>query len=149
MTPVARQIIDEVAAYYSVPADSITAPCRKKRVVLARIEVAKRLHGKGGPHYSAANIGRMLGHDHTTILFYLGKMDRRPRVALRWRKPVIRFLSRIRSLADPDAPKVDPNAPPPKPTKTARYLKPYAGADCNYHWTERPTGGHHHGQQTS
>jgi hypothetical protein len=130
MTPQAREIIREVAARRGIDPELITRPGRAKKVFKARAEVAQRLHERG---YSACRIGRLLHHDHTTILYYLGRgkfrkvLDLRqpwhkPRVRdlrPRWKKPHVETLRRLH------------------PSKL--YLIPYAGADMTeYEWRPRP-----------
>lgn len=121
MTPETRAILDEVAKLYGIDPAILLIKCRTRKVFQARREVAKRLDARG---YSAASIGRILKHDHTTILYYLGRYDRQPTPGLRWRAPKVRVLYVIKKPR------------PPKPRK--RYLIPYAGADPrDYIFTER------------
>jgi hypothetical protein len=121
VTPQALTIIKEIAALRGVDPRDITRPCRRKKVFRARIEVAKLLDARG---YSTTRIGHILRHDHTTIVFYLGRGKKQPSVPV-WRKPKIRTLRVI---------------VPPKPAPQVRqlYLKPYAGADMReYCWQRR------------
>lgn len=121
MTPQARQIISMVAAWRGVDPRKIVGPCRNRRVVLARMEIARQLDARG---YSTSRIGAILNKDHTTIVFYLGRGKKKP-AKPRWRKPRIRHLCFIKAK------------PPPKMRKF--YLVPYAGAYWpEYDWKERP-----------
>ncbi len=108
MTPLARAraIINEVAAARGVDPQKIVSRCRVQSVFRARIEVAKRLNAMG---YIPTRIGRILNHDHTTIVFYLERGQKRPtperpprpprkRV---WRAPKVRHL---RWIAGPKKP---------------------------------------------
>lgn len=122
MTPQARAIIDEIAALRGIDPLKIINPCRTPKVFRARVEVAKRLDQRG---YSTGRIGAMLNHDHTTIVFYLGRGKKQPSPLI-WRKPV------VRTLRTPAPPK------PPRPRPRKFYLKPYAGADMTeYQWKQR------------
>lgn len=125
MTPRARTIIREVAELRGVDPALIVQPCRVSKVYRARMEVAQRLAAECG--YSTPAIGRILNHDHTTILFYLGRFKKKPgperitkprkRV---WKMPRVRHLRWVK-----------------RPTRL--FLVPYAGADMtDYHWKERP-----------
>lgn len=125
MTPQARRIIHEVAAERGVTPAQIVSRCRRQKVFRARVEVARRLDARG---YSTTQIGAALGHDHTTIVYYLGRAKKKPtpEPPPRWRKPRIAHLSRCKRLPVPE---------PPKPRK--RYLVPYAGAYMpEYEWRE-------------
>lgn len=120
-----QRIIQEVARERGVDPSQLTRPCRIKKVFRARAEVARRLDALG---YSTPRIGAVLGHDHTTIFYYLGRGKRKPtpEPAPRWRKPHIAFLSRCKPLPMPE---------PSKPKR--RYLVPYAGAYMpEYEWKE-------------
>jgi hypothetical protein len=119
MPPRARAIINEIASTRGIDPKLIMGRCRKKKVFRARVEVAERLAAIG---YSTPRIGRILNHDHSTIVFYLGRGKKKPSTPV-WRAPKVRTLLVIK----PEA--------PPKPRK--RYLKPYAGADWReYQWKE-------------
>jgi len=122
MTPQARAIIDEIAALHGIDPRKIVNPCRANKVFRARIEVAKRLDQRG---YSSQRIGSILNHDHTTIIFYLGRGQKKPSPLI-WRKPVVKTL---RTPAPPKPPRLRPRK---------FYLKPYAGADMTeYQWKPR------------
>lgn len=118
MTPQARQIIREVAADRGLHPLQIVSKSRIRKVFRARIEVAKRLHARG---YSSPRIGAILGHDHTTIVYYLGRARRRPKPEppRTWRKPHIKFLALV------------PRLKPAKPVQIRKRdgLIPYAGAE--------------------
>lgn len=127
-----RMIVREVAADFGVRPEQIVQQCRVRKVFRARVEVARRIAALS-PYYSMKRIGRLLNHDHTTIVFYLGRGKKKP-TPLRWRKPVIRQLGHWRCYARELPP--PPEAPaPPKPP--GRYLTPYAGADRGYVLQER------------
>jgi hypothetical protein len=128
MTPRVREIIKTVASERGVPVLSIVSHCRIGKVYRARMEVAKRLDACG---YGSSQIGRLLHHDHTTILFYLGRIQKRP-AQEKWRAPRVRHLNCFCHRC------YFPVAPPPKPAKPRKlYLTPYAGADDDYVWKER------------
>ncbi len=111
MPPQARAIIAEVARERGVTPEAITRAGRKQKLFRARIEAAKRLAER---KYTSPQIGRMLGCDHTMILYYLGRLKKKPSPE-KWRKPKIKTLW------------VAP--PPPKPKRRVYYLIPYAGVD--------------------
>jgi hypothetical protein len=119
MPPRARGIIEEIAAQRGLDPRQIVTPGRKQKVHRARAEVAILLSQCG---FSSPQIGRMINHDHTTVLYYLGRGKKRMRPPV-WKTPKVRTLQVIR----PDK--------PPKPTR--KYLTPYAGADWReYQWKE-------------
>jgi hypothetical protein len=122
MPPRARDIILETCALRGVDPAKVAARCRIKKVLWTRIEIARALNDCG---YTTPQIGRFLGgHDHTTIVYYLGRGKRKPKPP-RWRAPKVRHLRFIRIAKPPKKPKL--------------YLQPYAGADMeNYVWTRRP-----------
>ena len=122
MPQAARDIIMEIAELRGVDPHLIVSRCRKNKVFRARVEVAKRLDARG---YSSPRIGQILNHDHTTIVFYLGRGKKKPSRPI-WRAPRVRHVRFIKA------------PPPPKPIRC--YLKPYAGADMTeYQWMERPS----------
>lgn len=127
MTPQAREIIMEVARRRGVDPEMIASKCRRSKIFYARIEVAKRLDERG---YSTSRIGAVLGHDHTTVVYYLGRAQKRPKPEpepkpgrkRKWRPPVVRH---VRWLAT-------------RPSNPGLYLVPYAGADMSrYVWRPR------------
>ncbi len=123
MPPQARAIIEMVATDAGIDPRLIVTRCRKKKIFHARVEVARRLAERG---YSTPRIGRILNHDHSTIVFYLGRGKKKPSRPV-WKAPTVRHVRFIK---------------PPKPprAKLKFYLKPYAGADWReYQWKERPT----------
>ena len=129
MTPQAKIIIKKVADERGVDVAMILSRCRVQSVFRARIEIAKRLSEAG---YSANKIGKFLNHDHTTILFYLGRhsvkkpsAERPPKPPRKraWKPPRVRHLIWIR--------------------RQRHFLIPYAGADMtDYQWKERPRHEH-------
>lgn len=137
MTPYARSIIKRVAGMHGVDPADITRPNRTKKVFRARVVVAKLLDRRG---YSSPRIGEMLNHDHTTILFYIGRLARKPtkpkpsmvKIAKspakkRWGKPRIAHLKCkgcFRCVTRDRA--------------RRGFLQPYAGADMTeYQWKPR------------
>jgi len=125
MTPLAHQIIQDVAAAWGVNPELVAGKCRRKRLVCARIDAVKRMKAAG---YSPTKIGRQLGQDHTTILFYLGRKKGRKPPAPEWKTPQVRHVRWINAPGGLRA-----------PAKVERYLIPYAGADwTEYRWKERP-----------
>ena len=120
MPQAARDIIMKIAELRGADPRLIVGKCRKKKIFRARIEVTKRLADRG---YSSTRIGKILNHDHTTIVFYLGRGKKKPSLPI-WRTPKVRH---VRFVKPP---------PPPKPIRF--YLKPYAGADMTeYQWKDR------------
>lgn len=118
MPPQARAIILEVCTLRGVDPLKIVGRCRVKKVFRARVEIALALDARG---YSSPRIGRILNHDHTTIVFYLGRGKKKPGPLI-WRRPKVRHLRWVR---------------PDKAAKPKVYLKPYAGADwTDYQWKE-------------
>lgn len=131
MTPRARQIIREVATCYGVSPELLVSKCRVHRLLPARIEIAKLLRARG---YSTPQIGRIMNRDHTTIVFYLGNLEKVP-AKPRWHRPRIKTIwkakkpTRAELLAD--------KLVPPR-EKRVLYLRPYAGAYMpEYQWKER------------
>ena len=121
MTPQARAIIREIAALRGVDPYKIIGHSRKEKLFRARIEVARALDARG---YSTPQIGMILGKDHSTIVFYLGRGQKKPSKQ-RWRAPKVRHVRFLK--------------PKPPPAKRKFYLVPYAGAYCpEYDWKERP-----------
>jgi hypothetical protein len=87
MTPQARAILREVAEKHGVPVEKIVVAGRVQKIFRARMEAAIRLDAETG--YSSPQIGRILGCDHTMILYYLGRLKRKPS-KLRWKKPSVK-----------------------------------------------------------
>lgn len=135
MTPYARSIINRVAGMHGVDPADITRPNRTQKVFRARVVVAKILDRRG---YSSPQIGAILNHDHTTVVFYLGRGQKapsaprppkppRPPAKKRWGKPRIAHLKckGCRLCVRPDK-------------LRSKYLVPYAGADMiEYQWKPR------------
>ena len=139
MPPSARTAILQAAADHGVDAVLLAAPSRRTKIVRARLAAARALDALG---YSSPRIGHFLNHDHSTILFYLGKLKKKPTRMLlspkveeirkpRWRRPRIGHLRckgcfRCR-VAQPAQSRVI----------RRNYLQPYAGADFadDYKWT--------------
>jgi hypothetical protein len=104
MPPRARAIILETCALRGIAVEKIVNKCRIRKVCYVRIEIARALKACG---YTSPQIGRFLRKDHTTILFYLGVLKRKP-VALKWSAPKIRHLRYIIVRATKPAPKPAP-----------------------------------------
>jgi hypothetical protein len=121
MPPRARAVILETCALRGLDPIKVAGKCRINRFVWARIEISRALDALG---YSSPQIGKFLGgHDHTTVLYYLGRGKKKP-PRPKWRAPKVRHVRFIRVK---------------KPVKPKRYLIPYAGADMtDYVWTPQP-----------
>lgn len=137
MTPYASSVIKRVAGLHGIDPADITRPNRTPKVYRARLVVAKLLDRRG---YSSPQIGKMLNHDHTSILFYLGKLKKKPspprppRVKVakppakrRWHKPRIAHLKCKGCFLCITKDRV-----------RRGFLVPYAGADMTeYQWKLR------------
>ena len=110
MPPRAKSIILGFAEQRAVPVSKLAGRCRVKKVYQTRIEVAKALYECG---YTTTRIGRWLNHDHTTIVFYLGRSKKKP-LPPKWRTPKVRHVKFIR------LPKEKPK-PPRMPIRYAGY----------------------------
>jgi hypothetical protein len=122
MTPQAREIIREVGALRGLNPLAIIGKSRNKRLMFARVEIAKRLVARG---YTTTRIGAVLNRDHTTIVFYLERGCKRPSKP-KWHPPRI---SHLRSMKRK-----------PLPENRKHYLTPYAGAYMpDYEWKVRAT----------
>lgn len=125
MSPLTYEIVSDVSARYGLSIGLIVGPSRAYRLVLARVEIAQRLHARG---YTNAQIARVLHRDRTTVVYYLGGNKNRSPPKPRWRRPRVRHLCWL---------KVEQ---PPKVLKEMRrqFLVPYAGADMTeYVWRRR------------
>jgi hypothetical protein len=122
MIPAVRDAIREVCTERGINPHLIVSICRTDMVSHARAEVAARLFKTG--RFSVAAIARALHRDHSTITYYFGQLRRKPK-PLRWRKPRVKHVEWL-------------ERPPLPPGPPQDYLKPYAGADAEYHWKERP-----------
>lgn len=73
-----QRIIREVCAAHGVRQDRLLRKYGPRRYVPARIELARELDAAG---YIPAQIGRWLKRDHTTVLWYIGRLPgkRQPR----------------------------------------------------------------------
>lgn len=120
-----REIIETVAARAGVPVSLVLGKTRHLAAVYLRIEIAKQLSALG---FSTPQIGKWLNKDHTSVLYYLGRGQKKVNPP-RWRAPRIRHLNcQCHPWSRPDVPRR-------KPLKA--YLIPYAGADRHYVWKER------------
>ena len=111
MPPRAKGIILDFAERHGVAVADLAGRCRKKKVFRVRMEIAKALDACG---YSSLQIGRFLNHDHTTIIYYLGRGKKKASQP-KWRTPKVRHLRFIR-------------LPLPK-AATPKSPRPYAGFD--------------------
>lgn len=66
----AAEILQDVAVWHKMPVRAITSRNQSRRYVLARWE-ASFLLKHCARKYSTTQIGRMLGRDHTTIVYAL------------------------------------------------------------------------------
>jgi hypothetical protein len=80
MRPSTRLLIEEVAARYGVKPADIIAHRYGKRLLAARVEVAKALEARG---YTGPQIGAALQRDSTTAYYYLGRTTKQPQ----WIRP--------------------------------------------------------------
>lgn len=129
MSDGARAIIWNVAVRRNVRPEDIVSPRRTDRVVRARVAVLKQLAARG---YSSNHIGTILGLDHSTVLYHLGRLAGRspmPEV-LCWHRPRIRHLLQIKRLPPPKEPAA---------RRCKRQLVPYAGFETG----SRPEWGKH------
>lgn len=77
MRPATRDLIRDVATRHGVEPDDILSHRRPKRLLGARIEIARALAQRG---YNGPQIGAVLKRDYTTVYYYLGRLgDRQPR----------------------------------------------------------------------
>ena len=105
MRPATRALIEEVAARHGVQPVDILSHRMPRRLLAARIEIAKTLAARG---YNGPQIGAVLKRDYTTAYFLLGRTKRQPK--LKPPKP-------------PPAPKTPPKPQPQFPIR-------YAGWDA-------------------
>jgi len=130
MMPETRSIIEAVAAETGVAVRRILSSSRVDCVVQARREVIRRLDATG--RYSSTQIGIIVRRDHTTVLFALGRLEKKPSRP-KWRKPFIGHVKcngcRFCSVTWPPKPVAKA---PKQVARVRRYLVPYAGADADY-----------------
>jgi hypothetical protein len=109
MRPSTRELLQEIAARYGVEPADLIAHRYGKRLLSARIEIAKALDARG---YNGPQIAAVLRRDYTTVYFYLGRTRRPPK----WLRP-------------PELNVAKPK-PKPKPPRTSgpRLIR-YAGFD--------------------
>lgn len=74
----ARAVIHDVSAETGIPSHLIYADDRRKVVVEARYEAIHRIHSTF-PDLSTMEIGKLLERDHTTILYALEKLKKKPK----------------------------------------------------------------------
>lgn len=134
-----RQILQQLADESGYSVEEILGRERTQPLVVLRIEAARRLRTLG---YSMPTIGKVLGRDHSTITYYLGKIRKRQP------SPVLKGL--LDQFKEPPRPHEDRTvraipvaapirrqigdqrfAPPPKVEEPPRprRLIPYAGAE--------------------
>lgn len=130
MSDHARAIVWNVAVKRNVPPCDIVSPRRTARIIRARVDVLKQLAARG--IYSTNQLGALLGLDHSTVLYHLGRLKGRvptPEV-LRWRRPRIVHLAQCKRLPPP---------PEPYSRRSKRKLRSYAGFEVG----SRPEWGRH------
>ena len=77
MRPSTRELIEDVARRYQVEPGEILSRKKPRLLLAARIEIAKELEARG---YYVSQIASVLGRNHTTASFYLGKLtSKQPR----------------------------------------------------------------------
>lgn len=91
--PAAKAIILEVAAKFGLTVRMIRGDSRFREIVIARAEIARRLSRRG---YSSPRIAAILGKNHTTILYYLGRGKRG--LKLRPTDPVLTEIERREAI---------------------------------------------------
>lgn len=74
----ARRIIRAAAREFSVPASEIVGSNRTARVVFARYVAIHRI-ARAFPSKSSTQIGKAVGQDHSSVLFALGRLKKKPR----------------------------------------------------------------------
>lgn len=126
MTPLARDIINEVAQEFRLEPARILGRTRISQYMHARIAIARRLFDNG---YTMGRIAKVLNRDRTTVLFYLGRTAKNQPRPLKWKIQAPR-VERPRRCKDLKVKR--PSIPKPK-----LYLVPYAGAGAEYVWTKR------------
>lgn len=70
-------IVDQVAAGHGLTRAQILGPDRKRPLVIARHE-AMRAVAAAYPSMSSPCIGRLFNRDHSTVLYALGRIKKRP-----------------------------------------------------------------------
>lgn len=70
-----EMLMREIARKHGVRYADLRSRSRDKRVVVARIEIARALWD--GLGFNGPKIARMMRKDHTSIYFYLGRVARR------------------------------------------------------------------------
>lgn len=73
-----RKMVAEAAEEFGLFEDEIYSKQRNKCVVFARHVVIHRLR-KRFPHWSFPQIGRAVGRDHTTVMYVLGRLEKKPK----------------------------------------------------------------------
>ena len=75
MRPSTRILIEEVAARYGTNLTTLLSRRHPRRLLAARIEIAKALAARG---YYGSQIGAVMNRDWTTVYFYLGRTANKP-----------------------------------------------------------------------
>jgi len=134
MTPQAHQIIREVCTHYDVHPEWIASRRRGCKLPQARIDITRRLHASGCP---TARISEIIGRDRTTILYYLGHLQKKtPLTKPRWHRPRIKTLWKARAVTKKERQRIKALIPPR--SQQGHYLRPYAGAYMpEYQWRRR------------
>jgi hypothetical protein len=77
MRPTTRALIEDVAARHGVQPADILSHRMPRRLLAARVEIAKTLEARG---YNGPQIGAVLRRDYTTAYFLLGRTRRQPKL---------------------------------------------------------------------
>lgn len=72
-----RQIIRETALEFKLHPDELIGDSRESQVVFARYVAIHRI-ARAYPQKSSTQIGKLFNRDHTSILFALGRMKKKP-----------------------------------------------------------------------
>lgn len=76
-----RRYVADAAANYKVTPDEILSRCRRKAVLEARIAVIRALKAHDPKRYTLTGMGRALGVNHTTILYWTDERRRQKHLA--------------------------------------------------------------------
>lgn len=72
-------ILQTTAAEFDLDVEDILSDHRKGSMVFARFVAIHRIH-RAFPRWSYPRIGNAVGRNHTTIMYALGKLERKPRI---------------------------------------------------------------------
>lgn len=76
MTRRQRQIINAVSAVTRIPVADLIGRRRYTYLIPARQAAQFLMVSQGGPSNSSAGVGRVFGHDHTSVLWALSQVKR-------------------------------------------------------------------------